>query len=84
MSDLQEAHSHQEQTVGADPAGENFIEISLQEELLQHQDQVRQDRVFLQSNRHHRNVDHNTLSRQNGNIFSPGESTWGQGEVQTL
>lgn len=44
---LQEADSHEEEAVGADSPGENLIEIPLQQELLQHQHQVRQHRVFL-------------------------------------
>lgn len=51
VSDLQEAHSHEEEAVGADSSGENFIEVPLQQELFQHQDQVRQYRVFLQDQR---------------------------------
>lgn len=48
LSDLQEADSHEEQTVGSNSTGKNLIEVPLQQELLQHQDQVRQHRVFLQ------------------------------------
>lgn len=52
LAHLQEADGHEEKTVGADSTSENLIEVPLQEELLQHQDQVRQHRVFLQSRRH--------------------------------
>lgn len=45
---LQEADSHKEQTVGSDPTSENLIEVPLQKELLQHQHQIRQHRIFLQ------------------------------------
>lgn len=52
LTDLQEADGHEEKTVGANSTSENLIEVPLQKELLQHQDQVRQHRVFLESMRH--------------------------------
>lgn len=51
LSDLQEADSHEEETVGPNPTSKNLIEVSLQQELFKHQDQVRQYRVFLQNQR---------------------------------
>ena len=60
MSDLQEADRHEEHTVGADPAGEDLVQIPLQQELLQHQHQVRQGRELLQEqtqDRHSFSVD---------------------------
>lgn len=48
---LQKADDHQDKTVGADPSSKDFIEVSLQEELLQNEDQVRQHCVLLQGRR---------------------------------
>lgn len=45
---LQEADSHQGQTVGADSPGEDLVQVPLQQELLQDEDQRRQDGVLLQ------------------------------------
>lgn len=45
---LQEADGHQGQTVGADSSGEDLVQVPLQQELLQDEDQWRQDGVLLQ------------------------------------
>lgn len=45
---LQEADGHQGQTVGADSPGEDLVQVPLQQELLQDEDQRRQDGVLLQ------------------------------------
>lgn len=45
---LQEADGHQGQTVGADSPREDLVQVSLQQELLQDEDQRWQDGVFLQ------------------------------------
>lgn len=44
---LQEADDHEDQTVRADSSGEDFVQIPLQQKLLQHKDQVRQHWVHL-------------------------------------
>lgn len=44
---LQKADGHENKTVGADPSSEDLIQIPLQEELLQDEDQRRQDSVLL-------------------------------------
>lgn len=44
---LEEADRHEEEAVGADAPREHLVQVPLQEELLQHQDQVRQHRVLL-------------------------------------
>lgn len=48
---LQEADDHEDEGVGAYSACEDFIQVSLQQELLQHKDQVRQHRVLLKVDR---------------------------------
>lgn len=45
---LQEADGHQGQTVGADSSCEDLVQVPLQQELLQDEDQWRQDSVLLQ------------------------------------
>lgn len=45
---LQEADDHEDEAVGADSSGEDFVQVPLQQELLQHEDQVRQHRVHLE------------------------------------
>lgn len=45
---LQEADGHQGQTVGADSPSEDLVQVPLQQELLQDEDQWRQDSVLLQ------------------------------------
>lgn len=44
---LQEADSHENKAVRADPSSEDFIQISLQQELLQDEDQRWQNGVLL-------------------------------------
>lgn len=44
---LQEADDHEDQTVRADSSGEDFVQIPLEQKLLQHKDQVRQHWVHL-------------------------------------
>lgn len=51
VSHLQEADSHKEKAVGADPSSENLIQIPLEQELLQHQNQLRKHWVFLMDKR---------------------------------
>lgn len=46
---LQEADDHEDETVGADSPGEDFVQISLQQKLLQHKDQVRQHGILLEA-----------------------------------
>lgn len=45
---LQEADDHEDEAVGADPSREDLVQVPLQQELLQHEDQVRQHRVHLE------------------------------------
>lgn len=49
---LQEADGHQGQTVGADSPREDLVQVPLQQELLQDEDQRRQDSVLL----HHKDT----------------------------
>uniref|UniRef100_A0A182JF98 Uncharacterized protein n=1 Tax=Anopheles atroparvus TaxID=41427 RepID=A0A182JF98_ANOAO len=42
---LQKAYAHQDQRVGRDAAGEYFVQVALQQELLQHQHQLFQHRI---------------------------------------
>ena len=60
MSDLQEADCHEEHAVGANPAREDLVQVPLQQELLQHQHQVRQGGELLREqtqDRHSYRVD---------------------------
>lgn len=45
---LQETDDHKDEAVGADAPSEDFIQIPLQQELLQHKDQVRQHGILLE------------------------------------
>ena len=38
LTHLEEADDHEDEAVGADAPGEDLVEVSLQEELLQHKD----------------------------------------------
>lgn len=44
---LQETDDHEDETVRADSSGEDFVQVPLQQKLLQHKDQVRQHWVHL-------------------------------------
>lgn len=44
---LEEANDHQDEAVGADSSSEHLVEISLEQKLLQHKDQVRQHGIPL-------------------------------------
>lgn len=46
---LQETDDHEDETVGADAPGEDFVQIPLQQKLLQHEDQVRQHWILLKA-----------------------------------
>lgn len=46
---LEEADDHEDEAVRADSPGEDFVQISLQQELLQHKDQVRQHWIHLKA-----------------------------------
>jgi len=69
-TNLQKTNSHEEETVWADSTCKDLIEVPLQKELFQHQDQVRQHRVFLQGGKESFSAD---IARKTvySNVYGP-------------
>lgn len=51
---LQEADAHEDEGVRRDATGENFVEVTLQQKLLQHHHETGQVRVLLLETTRHR------------------------------